>query len=115
MRLRHLYTGELTRRELLVLVRGLPPTSRLRVAMDGGRAPWTAEQYQLADLYDLLAGANWQRANQGAKTPGPRPKPYPRPVTAADRAREAALEARRAAALQRAATHAFAIEAGRAS
>jgi hypothetical protein len=33
----------------------------------------------IADVYDALAGANWQRANEGAKTPSRRPDPYPRP------------------------------------
>lgn len=76
MRLRALYKGELTLREFGVLVRGLPPTSRLRLALGDGQPPWTATDYLLADVYDALAAGNWQRSG------GPKqkyPKPYPRP------------------------------------
>ncbi|MEV7212080.1 hypothetical protein AB0O31_03150 [Kitasatospora cineracea] len=107
MRLRHLHTGELTWRELRSLIRGLPPESRLRTALAGHRA-WNSTEYLLADLFDVLAAANWQRT--GDKN-APRPKPYPRPA-AVDRRADAATAAARAAARERALAHRRAVEAG---
>lgn len=107
MRLRHLYTGELTWRELGVYLRGLPPASRLRAALTGS-PPWTTGDHILADVYDVLTGANWQRS--GDRTL-PRPKPYPRPGHNARRD-EAAHRRARDAARERARAHRAAVEAG---
>ncbi len=104
MRLRHLYTGEMTWRELRVYIRGLPPTSRLRAALAGHPA-WSQAEYLLADIFDALASANWQRA--GDRT-AKRPRRYPRPNPKADPRREAAA----AAARERAQAHRAAVEAG---
>jgi hypothetical protein len=76
VRLKHLFTGELTWRELGVFLRGLPPASRLRTALNGGQPAWTGEQYILADIFDALAQANWQRGGDAKKR---LPKSYPRP------------------------------------
>jgi hypothetical protein len=60
----------------------------------------------LADLWDVLASANWQR---GGDKKQPRPGPYPRPGTRHDlAARGAALTAAR----ERARAHRHAVEAG---
>lgn len=76
MRLRGLFTGDLTWRELGVLIRGLPPTSRLRQAIAGGAQPWTVTDYLLANVHDVLTAANWQRSGEGKSK---YPKPLPRP------------------------------------
>ncbi|MFD8596966.1 hypothetical protein ACFV1L_18390 [Kitasatospora sp. NPDC059646] len=107
MRLKHLFTGELTWRELRSLIRGLPPTSRLRTAI-AGRPAWGMTEYLLADLFDVLATANWQRA--GDRTAS-RPRPYPRPVVR-DHQADAAKDKARAAARERARAHQHAVEAG---
>jgi hypothetical protein len=115
VRLRHLYTGELTWRELGVLVRGLPPTSRLRAAMAGGQPQWSMSDYLLAGAVDALVAANWQRANSGSKSPSPRPKPIPRPAPPAVGTAIAAVpdrEAARQAAVARAHAHRDAVAAG---
>jgi hypothetical protein len=94
-----------------VLVRGLPPDSATRIRVDGGPdagPPFLLLNYQLADVYDQLAVANWQRANDGVpknKQTKP-PKPYPRPEAvraASDRAsaRAAKLENLRRRAAER--------------
>lgn len=111
VRLKQLFTGGLTRRELLVYLKGLPATSRLRTALRGGEPAWGLAEYQLADIFDALARGNWQRGNAGAKSPGPQPPPYPRPVTAAQRERDAQRERARADALARAHAHAAALAA----
>ncbi|MFF0389680.1 DUF5361 domain-containing protein [Kitasatospora sp. NPDC004615] len=107
VRLRHLFTGELTWRELRSLIRGLPPTSRLRTAI-AGRPLWTATEYLLADVFDVLAAANWQRTGDKSAA---KPKPYPRPVVR-DQQADAAKDQARAAARERARTHQQAVEAG---
>ncbi|MFJ4799205.1 hypothetical protein [Kitasatospora purpeofusca] len=108
MRLADLGTGRLTWTELVALVRGLPPTSRLRAALDG-RPAWGQTDYLLADIFDVLAGANWQRG--GDKTT-PRPKPYPRPGAAGPRRDPAERAAALDAARERARAHRQAVEAG---
>ena len=37
---------------------------------------WTTDGYMLANIYDALAGANWQRAGRSNEPP---PKPIRRP------------------------------------
>jgi hypothetical protein len=112
VRLRDLFTGGLTWAELGIYIRGLPPTCRLRAALaEDGRQAWTATEHLLADIWDVLAAANWQRGNAGQKQPGPRPKGYPRPGQAGrDSAgrRKALAAARERAAAHRAATAAAA-------
>lgn len=87
MALGDLFTGTLTWRRLLVLLRGLPATSRLARARDP-RAEWTTGDYlvaQAADNAALVADEiaafrwAWTSANRkrGSSAP-PRPKPYPR-------------------------------------
>lgn len=58
----------------------LPPGARVWQA-GGHDAAWTPESHLLAEVVDLLAGANWQRG--GSK--GPKPKPAPRPKQIAER------------------------------
>jgi hypothetical protein len=57
-----------------VLVRQLPASSRLGRAQIGYQV-WSDTEYLLAGVFDLLAGANWQRS--GGR--GPRPRPVRRP------------------------------------
>jgi hypothetical protein len=66
-----------------VLVRQMPRLSRTAAAIHGQAAYWTQDTVLLADVFDVLCAANWQRG--GGKTP--RPKPYPRPGQHRDRAR----------------------------
>jgi hypothetical protein len=72
-------TPSLTWRHLGVLVRHLPAGSSLHRAMDPDGAGWSVDSYLLANVIDLLAGANWQRGNAGAKSPSQRPRPMWRP------------------------------------
>lgn len=69
----------LTWRRLRALVTGLPPDSALAQAMAGPDSVWTLETQLLAAVHDRLSEANWQRGNQGSKTPTRRPQPIPRP------------------------------------
>ncbi|MFD7410616.1 hypothetical protein [Kitasatospora purpeofusca] len=108
MRLADLATGRLTWMELAALVRGLPPTSRLRTALDG-RPAWSQTDYLLADIWDVLASANWQR---GADKHTPRPGPYPRPGAAGPHRDPAERAAALEAARERSRAHRRAVEAG---
>ncbi|MCG5460852.1 hypothetical protein MED01_004278 [Micromonospora sp. MED01] len=73
----------MTRRELLVLVRHLPPDSPLGIALHGEAGRWSTTDHLLASTVELLAGANWQRG--GGK--GSKPKPLPRPDARAEKRR----------------------------
>lgn len=81
VRLRALFTGGLTWRELGVLVRALPPDSATRTAMNDGTPEPSGEQILLADLYDLLQRLDWHtvaaQATKKSELPK-KPKPYPR-------------------------------------
>lgn len=72
-------TPRLSWRDLLVIVQQSPRTSAPSREVNGAVAAWSVTDYLLADIYDVLANANWQRANAGKKSPSARPKPYPRP------------------------------------
>lgn len=81
MRLRDLYTGNLTWRELSNLVRGLSPGSATRTALNDGVLEPTGEQVILADLFDAVTIQDWHfaLANSDEKKAKPKkPKPYPR-------------------------------------
>lgn len=81
MRLRDLFAGDLTWRELSSYVRGLSPTSATRTALNEGVLEPTGEQVILADLFDAVALNDWHfaLANTDEKKAKPkRPKPYPR-------------------------------------
>ena len=75
LRLDDLGTQRLSWRDLWVIVRQSPRGSALARSIHGQRAAWAQETYLLADIFDVLAAANWQRG--GGK--GPKPKPFPRP------------------------------------
>jgi len=64
----------MTPRKAAVLAMSLPAGARVWAAL-GSDAAWTAETHMLANVGDVLAGANWQRG--GGQ--GPRPDPIPRP------------------------------------
>lgn len=53
----------------------LPPGCALHRSMFAEEAPWDSAGYLLANVIDILQGANWQRT--GKK--GDKPKPFPRP------------------------------------
>lgn len=55
-------------------------TSATAKSVWGPQANWTTETYLLANVVDLLQGANWQRG--GGK--GRKPQPVPRPRNAAE-------------------------------
>lgn len=75
-RLRDLITGAMTWRELACYVKGLPQESRVAREMHGEVASWSTTDRILADVFDVLAVANWQR---GGNKNAPRPQAYPRP------------------------------------
>lgn len=81
MRLRHLYTGELTWRELISLVQGLPAHALTRAALNDGKPEPTAETIVLTDVFDMLQNIDWhiqaQNAEKRSQLPK-KPKPYPR-------------------------------------
>lgn len=68
-------TPALSWRDLLVITRQTPQGTALHRAVNGERSDWTLPVALLADIYDVLNAANWQRS--GGK--GRRPKPWPRP------------------------------------
>lgn len=76
-RLRDLATGEMTWREFRCYLNELPDECRLARSVAGEIAGWGPQERILADIYDVLADANWQRGGNKNQT---RPKPYPRPV-----------------------------------
>lgn len=78
-RLEDLGTLALSWRDLLVIIRQAPLDSAYVRAKRGEAAHWGVAEYLLATVVDALEAANWQRGNQGAKTPSPRPKPVHRP------------------------------------
>lgn len=81
VRLRHLYTGELTWRELVSYVQGLSPQSATRTALNDGKPEPTAETVVLTDVFDMLQHIDWhvQAQNAEKKSQLPKkPKPYPR-------------------------------------
>lgn len=79
------WRGTLSPRRLEVLIRHLPPTSATKRAM----LKWHhSTEDILADVFDVLAGANWQRAHSRER-PVPYPKPYPRPGDELRRQQEA--------------------------
>lgn len=71
-----MWRGRLSLRRLWVLIKNLPPNSAFVQAVVGG--PHYTERAILADIFDVLAAANWQRGAD-PKNPPPKPKPYPRP------------------------------------
>ncbi len=75
------FPHSLTWRRLAVLVRHLPRDSAVGRAVSGEAALWGVTDYLLANIADLLAGANWQRQNAGASSHSPKPDPVPRPGT----------------------------------
>jgi len=81
VRLRDLYTGGLTWRELISYVSGLTPASATRTAVNGGQPEPTGEQVILADIFDAVTTQDWHfaLAHTDEKKPKPRqPKPYRR-------------------------------------
>jgi hypothetical protein len=80
---RDLGTKRLTWRRLRVLIQNLPQDSATQVEIHGHQAMWDVTDYLLANVVDLLAGANWQRSGKGQ-----RPKPFPRPKSLADARRQ---------------------------
>jgi len=68
---------------LLVYIRHLPLDSPLGIAINGQAARWDVNAHLLANVVDVLLGANWQRG--GGK--GSRPKPIARPDARAEKRR----------------------------
>jgi hypothetical protein len=60
----------------MALIEHLPSDSATAFSVVGDPSRWGPGEYLLADVFDVLAAANWQRAGDKNKT---RPKPYPRP------------------------------------
>lgn len=93
MDLLDLWRGALSWRRLRVLIDMLPPASAYWRARHGA-GDWTVTEYMLADLFDVSAAANWQRAGDPKAR---KPKAYPRPGV--QEAKESAIE-RAARAMQ---------------
>lgn len=76
-----LWRGQVTPRKLDVMIRGLPPDSATRIAMNGKEPLWSRTDYILADLIDSNNGVAWLVANQDAPQwkRSQFPDPYPRP------------------------------------
>lgn len=74
-RLRHLHTGELTRRELIAYIKHLPRDSALAREIHGEAAEWGPDTHLLGDLLDVLQIANWQRAGKKRGAPKPIKRP----------------------------------------
>lgn len=68
----------MTVRELLGMIRQLPPDSPLGLALHGEAARWSTADHLLATTVDLLAGANWQRGGGKRSKPKPIRRPDPR-------------------------------------
>lgn len=69
---------------------GLPPGSRVRTALNGGRPEPTPEAVLLADVFDMLQNVDWHivASNVDKKSNLPKiPKPYPRWWLAASKAK----------------------------
>ncbi|CAM5400391.1 hypothetical protein [Corynebacterium variabile] len=79
LRLRWLCDGtdRLNWRDLYVIITESDIDSALIRATEPDFAGWTRNTGLLADIFDVLAGANWQRAMD--KT-AEKPDPYPRPT-----------------------------------
>jgi hypothetical protein len=76
LRMGMLFTGELTLRELIVLVNHPNRDSAYaRAALGAEEVEWSLTNHLLAGVADRLSGGNWQRS--GGK--GPRPMPIRRP------------------------------------
>lgn len=80
-------------RKVDVLIRGLPPDSATRQALNDGKPPWRITDFVLADLVDATNNTTWVIANKDVEkhNRGAYPAPYPRPgleakkrITAAD-------------------------------
>lgn len=76
-----MWRGKLTPRKVDVLIRGLPPDSATRMAMNEGEPLWGRTDHILADLVDAMNSNTWVLANHEAakKDRSPFPEPYPRP------------------------------------
>lgn len=76
-----MWRGKLTPRKVSVLIRGLPPESATRVALNDGKPLWSLTNYQLADQYDAQQTTTWAVANKDVapKNRTKAPEPYPRP------------------------------------
>lgn len=83
MRLRDLYTGGLTVRELIAYIREIPMESALGRSLLGEAADWTASTHLIADAVDLLNIANWQRSGTKKRAPKPMKRPKPKEVPGA--------------------------------
>jgi hypothetical protein len=118
IRLRELFTGGMTWRELGVYVRAMPVDSATRTALNDGRPEPTGEQVLLADVFDVLQNVDWHivASNASKKSELPkRPRPYPRWWDAGPRKPQHSPQrvARIEDARRRAAARREAIEAGR--
>jgi hypothetical protein len=76
LRLTQIGTGRCTWIDVRAVFMTAGPRSVLTQARQGHH--WTPETYILADIFDTLAVANWQRSSS-KKNPQPKPKRYPRP------------------------------------
>lgn len=76
-----MWRGELTPRKVDVLIRGLPPDSATRIAMNKREPLWTRTDFLLADVVDATNANTWMVQNKDVpeRNRAPFPEPYPRP------------------------------------
>lgn len=76
-----MWRGRLSPRRVDVLIRGLPPDSATRQALNEGEPLWTRTDFILADLVDATNGVQWTVANKDVERRNRQqlPEPYPRP------------------------------------
>ena len=76
-----MWRGTLSPRKVEVLIRGLPPDSATRMAMNDGQPLWSRTDHILADLIDRVAALTWVVGNKDVaeRNRTQYPDPYPRP------------------------------------
>lgn len=89
-----MWRGTLSPRRVDVLIRGLPPDSATRMAMNDGEPLWTRTDFILADVWDAIAyntavtvGVAAGKEPKDVATyprPGGKPKSSKHTITAAD-------------------------------
>lgn len=77
-----------------VRIQALPPDSALAIDQNGGKRPWTATEYLLADLWEVQVNKGRKRGQQAKRHPA-------RPVVKKSRTRTPEQQRRHQAAMRR--------------
>lgn len=73
------YLEKYSPRYLMVRIENLPAESSFKQAVAPEEMAWSIETHMLANIFDILASANWQRAVASGKKGVRKPKPIKRP------------------------------------